>query len=740
MPPQLQQQPQLGGGQSVNGGAMSEPSNPSGGSGGQEMNLASVLHYLQSEWRRWERDRNEWEIERAEMRARIALLEGQRRSAENLKVDLLRRVKMLEFALRQERTKTQSTTGKASGISPGRFLALQDEDKVSRDDKEGSGSEGSEEGERPKLNGSTPAAIPTSKSAISLSLKKTESNSWKNTGGVPRDPKARARSREYLKQCLQEITYLTSPGAMNPLPLRAPVNLEPSSPVENGQSADQEALQRPQKALPDQPIPYPYRSEPPEEAPSLLLPNGTAALTGEESSVPASPLLPESQSMYIDPTARPPSSPAPKPVGLPEENILSSIESPEKQALTAIYRPDSKAAWREELRAANEMAEKAQVERSRKASEADDELMNLPVPVDVEEQPFKSDEGLDKVWTSRKSLKSHLDVVRSVAFAHGPGILLATGSDDNTVKVWSVEAAAVMTQKPSSIELEPIMTLRGHTAPITSVLISTSLQTIFSSSLDSTVRLWKLPTSSHDPYSAFDPSFTVQTLVGHTDAIWDLCLLPPRSLVKPGKHESEGRLISVSSDSTVKVWEVKGGNHWALTNTFEFEIIPTVVTGCSGDFGKVFIGFMDGSTKLWDVDEGKEVMRFDREGKDDKDVDQRVNAILSHPTLPIFMTAHEDGNLIFYETTTTTPTHTILAHPSPITSLSISPMSSTTILTSSTDCTIRLWDITKKTSLQELSGHRKRADEGVLQIVNHPELPLLASAGADGIVRLWGAA
>jgi hypothetical protein len=27
-----------------------------------------VLHFLQSEWRRWERDRNEWEIERAEMR------------------------------------------------------------------------------------------------------------------------------------------------------------------------------------------------------------------------------------------------------------------------------------------------------------------------------------------------------------------------------------------------------------------------------------------------------------------------------------------------------------------------------------------------------------------------------------------------------------------------------------------------------------------------------------------------
>lgn len=33
-------------------------------------------------------------------------------------------------------------------------------------------------------------------------------------------------------------------------------------------------------------------------------------------------------------------------------------EDHSKQILTAIYRPDSKAAWREELRAANEMAEK----------------------------------------------------------------------------------------------------------------------------------------------------------------------------------------------------------------------------------------------------------------------------------------------------------------------------------------------------------------------------------------------
>ena len=36
-------------------------------------------------------------------KARIALLEGERRSFENIRLDLARRIKMLEYALRMER-------------------------------------------------------------------------------------------------------------------------------------------------------------------------------------------------------------------------------------------------------------------------------------------------------------------------------------------------------------------------------------------------------------------------------------------------------------------------------------------------------------------------------------------------------------------------------------------------------------------------------------------------------------
>ena len=44
---------------------------------GQDFTLSSVLHFLQTEWRRYERDRNEWEIERAEMRVRTLSLRVQ---------------------------------------------------------------------------------------------------------------------------------------------------------------------------------------------------------------------------------------------------------------------------------------------------------------------------------------------------------------------------------------------------------------------------------------------------------------------------------------------------------------------------------------------------------------------------------------------------------------------------------------------------------------------------------------
>ncbi|XP_022248719.1 striatin-like isoform X1 [Limulus polyphemus] len=67
--------------------------------------IPGILHFIQHEWGRFETERTQWEVERAELQARIAFLQGERKGQENLKNDLIRRIKMLEYALKQERAK-----------------------------------------------------------------------------------------------------------------------------------------------------------------------------------------------------------------------------------------------------------------------------------------------------------------------------------------------------------------------------------------------------------------------------------------------------------------------------------------------------------------------------------------------------------------------------------------------------------------------------------------------------------
>jgi len=68
------------------------------------------MRFLQSEWHRHERDRNAWEIERAEMKSRIGRLEGESRTTKRLHESLGKHVKILEIALKREREKVKALT------------------------------------------------------------------------------------------------------------------------------------------------------------------------------------------------------------------------------------------------------------------------------------------------------------------------------------------------------------------------------------------------------------------------------------------------------------------------------------------------------------------------------------------------------------------------------------------------------------------------------------------------------
>ena len=72
------------------------------------------MRFLQTEWHRHERDRNAWEIERQEMKGRIASLEGSQRRADATQKALKRYVAILE-----KKVKDQAAQLKVAGSELG---------------------------------------------------------------------------------------------------------------------------------------------------------------------------------------------------------------------------------------------------------------------------------------------------------------------------------------------------------------------------------------------------------------------------------------------------------------------------------------------------------------------------------------------------------------------------------------------------------------------------------------------
>lgn len=82
-------------------------------------------------------------------------------------------------------------------------------------------------------------------------------------------------------------------------------------------------------------------------------------------------------------------------------------------------------------------------------------------------------------------------------------------------------------------------------------------------------------------------------------------------------------------------------------------------------------------------------------------------------------------------------THTMPAHLDGVTSLSIDA-AGFSLVSGSHDCSIRFWDLLgSRTCAQEMTTHRVKAREGVLEVEFHASLPFMASAGADGVVKLY---
>ncbi|SPC62739.1 related to STRIATIN [Ustilago sp. UG-2017b] len=877
-----------------------------------EYSLAGILHHLQSEWRRYEKDRNEWEIERAEMRARIALLEGERRGVENLKTDLMRRVKMLEYALRQERSKYLSSSGTSnhtqSASSPSSATAPSIKNPLLQGLEKGTSSSGRSSPALFADSALTTSAITTAGGSINAGA--LASGLLSRSTSSAKDPKSRAKSREYLKQCLQEISYLTSATTLNPLPDRG---------IASGSSVNGNSMQsslRPRKTMLDS-VPSTLQGSTESHAAlagsisrasaatALGVPNAKGGRPGRSRLFASEPVLEEAneneegaddQSQpaqglreedageeqhqhqqqqnqqhqqhqgganvsrgvpLVNPLSatfaepEPPSqSSSSEASDAGEQNeapgssnssdssrssqstdsrgtsggSLTDQELDDQEQVTAIFKPGGRD-WQKLKEAGIKNRERRESERQGQAAEEasiiseaqqqlaitsekvnqlmnrsgrapgperkeEDDLANLSLGTEEEEAAKEAaDAAADSLlWKSKKVLRSHLDAVRAVAFLPNEMTLLSA-SDDNTIKFWNLDVGTL--NQPASktgTDSQPLVTFRGHSAAVTSLAVSPNKRRFYSGSLDSSIRVWQLPDRNVEAYPPFEKSIELGCLVGHTQAVWDVALLPDRS-------DEEGRLASVSADATVKVWSVRSASSNFSTNgetnsnasapavlQLSWDYfgsdptpdtakergnleksgrlpVPTCVEAVHSDLRLVAVSYSNSVVKLFDLDTGRQVRQLKSDETYGGTAETQINKLVTHPTLPMLITAHEDGYIRMFDLDSGACTLSMVAHLDAVTSLDIDA-SGLTLVSGGHDCSVRFWDIAggslvgkegpvgggvsgegeQSTAVcrQEISSHRKKAGEGVLAIAYSRTLPLFASAGADAVVRIYG--
>jgi WD40 repeat protein len=166
-----------------------------------------------------------------------------------------------------------------------------------------------------------------------------------------------------------------------------------------------------------------------------------------------------------------------------------------------------------------------------------------------------------------RTLEGHTNWVRAVAWSPD-GTILASGSGDCTVRLWESQTGQVL------------QILAGHTNQVGAVAWSPDGHLLASGSDDATVRLWEVSTGE-----------IVQTLTGHTNWIGSVSFSP------------EGQLLaSGSSDCTVQLWEVRTGK---LLHTLTGHTSRVGSVSFSPNGQTLASGSSDETIKLWNLQTGE---------------------------------------------------------------------------------------------------------------------------------------
>ncbi|XP_004584796.1 striatin-3 isoform X2 [Ochotona princeps] len=691
-PPRPQQQQGPGGNGAAGGGGPTTASEGAGPTAGPELSrpqqytIPGILHYIQHEWARFEMERAHWEVERAELQARIAFLQGERKGQENLKKDLVRRIKMLEYALKQERAKYHKLKY-GTELNQGDLKMPTFESEETKDTE-----------------------APTAPQNSQLT--------WK-------------QGRQLLRQYLQEVGYTDTILDVRSQRVRSLLGLSNSEPNGSVETKNLEQILN-------------GGESPKHKGQEIKRPSGDVLETfnflenADDSDE-------EEENDMIE--------------GIPEGKDKHRMNKHkignEGLAADLTDDPDTEEALKEfdflvtaedgegagEARSSGDGTEWAEPITFPSGGGksfimgSDDVLLSVLGLGDLADLTVTNDadysydlpankDAFRKTWNPKYTLRSHFDGVRALAF-HPIEPVLVTASEDHTLKLWNLQKT-VPAKKSASLDVEPIYTFRAHIGPVLSLAISSNGEQCFSGGVDATIQWWNMPSPNVDPYDTYEPNVLAGTLVAHSDAVWGLAY----SGIK-------NQLLSCSADGTVRLWNPQEKMPCICTYNGDKEHgIPTSVDFIGCDPAHMVTSFNTGSAVIYDLETSQSLVMLSSQIESGLQSTNHINRVVSHPTLPVTITAHEDRHIKFFDNKTGKMIHSMVAHLDAVTSLAVDP-NGIYLMSGSHDCSIRLWNLDSKTCVQEITAHRKKLDESIYDVAFHPSKAYIASAGADALAKVF---